>query len=57
MHLKLIISSLKPSAKNKMLLRLFSVFLYLNKSKLGEELGYRKEFGCGGALGFAAIAF
>ena len=24
---------------------------------LAEELGYRKEFGCGGAFGFAAIAF
>ena len=24
---------------------------------LAEELGYRKEFGCGGALRFAAIAF
>ena len=24
---------------------------------LAEELGYRKEFGCGGALRFAAITF
>ena len=24
---------------------------------LAEEVGYRKEFGCGGALRFAAIAF
>ena len=24
---------------------------------LAEELGYKKEFGCGGALRFAAIAF
>ena len=24
---------------------------------LAEELGYRKKFGCGGALRFAAIAF
>ena len=54
MHLKLIISFLKPSAKNKMLLRLFSVVLCLKKCKLEEESGYRKEFGCGGALRLAA---